>query len=576
MALFKELNAQLGWRYPGFLAFHALAALVTLLPISYFIFLTTQGLNLSEVTPVLLRQVAWLGLAVAVIKGLTGFCSTVLGEVMRVRIEWQLRRALIQRLSQLSLSRHELSAKDSKYSRIRHDLRALEDLLVETLPQALQYFVIILTLTIVFLFQNPMWSLAILVTGGALFLGGLFVQRLVTLQLRRLRFIRAAGLELLLESLDGLRTIRSHGMEPYVQRRFDLKQAEASSHSLDTVKSVASGMGFIEFLTFTAIVTFFGVALSTTRPGFLPVNLVLMVFSSGVIFSSVCRLSQLFLETKHALTHNGLFSLMKPSIETSHMGDLIGDERAAYRVLKVTDAVAEDREDVVGPVNFSIGIGQFWVISGTTSSGKTLLLETLAGLRCPTSGSVTYEDLNHRPLFSSSPGKLQMLRLTPPGVFVEQYPYLIEGTLRENLTFGNSGRLSDTHLWRMLERVGLFEVVQSWGGLDFLLKDRGEDLSRSERYRIALCRALLLKRPFIFLDEPFNHLDDASIEQILTTLKAELPHSTIFIAARSLPSGLQCDGCIQVQAESDVESSRVTVKVLSSLHRLTPSPDAQV
>lgn len=149
------------------------------------------------------------------------------------------------------------------------------------------------------------------------------------------------------------------------------------------------------------------------------------------------------------------------------------------------------------------------VITGPSGGGKTTLLEILAGLRTPDSGSVE----------------------APPAHLVTQRPFLTEGTLRENLLLGvprsPERPLTDGHLRKTLSDVGLAEMLRAMPlNLNTPVGDDGFGLSAGQRARIALARAILADPEMLILDEPTAHLDaeaEALIESVITGLADTRP-----------------------------------------------------
>ena len=92
-------------------------------------------------------------------------------------------------------------------------------------------------------------------------------------------------------------------------------------------------------------------------------------------------------------------------------------------------------------------------------------------------------------------------------MFLPQQPYMVLGTLRQQLCYPETGRrISDTELLRLLERVHLPTLAERCGGLDSE-RDWSKTLSIGEQQRIAVARVLLSRPRYAILDEATSALD---------------------------------------------------------------------
>jgi len=147
----------------------------------------------------------------------------------------------------------------------------------------------------------------------------------------------------------------------------------------------------------------------------------------------------------------------------------------------------------VGPIDLHIDQGDYAIICGATGSGKTTLIETLAGLRQPERGRVLLGGID---VTWSAPAD-RMIGLVP------QDSVLFESmTVAQNLAFGLKARRADR---REIQQV--VEFLAERLQIESLLHRRPFGLSGGERKRVAIGRAIATSPDVMLLDEPFSSLD---------------------------------------------------------------------
>ncbi len=176
----------------------------------------------------------------------------------------------------------------------------------------------------------------------------------------------------------------------------------------------------------------------------------------------------------------------------------------------------------LGPLDLQLASGDSLAIVGGIGSGKTLLLQTLAGLRQPQTGCVRVDGA---PLAEAT------LRQHWAGLgWVPQEAFLFSDTLRANLAMGRP-EATDEEIWEIARVVALDDLVRRLPqALDTVVGERGVNLSGGERQRTALARALLRRPRLLLLDDALSAVDAETESRILENLRGFLGRSTLVVA----------------------------------------------
>jgi putative ABC transport system ATP-binding protein len=190
----------------------------------------------------------------------------------------------------------------------------------------------------------------------------------------------------------------------------------------------------------------------------------------------------------------------------------------------VTPAIAVHAENVsrhyrmgdtliraVDGISLEVRSGEFVALLGTSGSGKSSVLNLIAGLDRPTSGSVFVQD---RDLAKLSREELARYRLHVVGMVFQSFNLIASMTLTENVELplrfaevARSKRMAMAH--EALERVGLGARVNH----------RPSELSGGEQQRAALARALINQPQLLLADEPTGNLDSHTGTEIMEMVR---------------------------------------------------------
>jgi ATP-binding cassette, subfamily C, bacterial CydC len=164
----------------------------------------------------------------------------------------------------------------------------------------------------------------------------------------------------------------------------------------------------------------------------------------------------------------------------------------------------------LAPLTVGVEPGARLAVIGSSGSGKTALLMTLAGLLPPRAGRVFVDD--------TSLDRLDETQLRRAIGFFAEDAHIFATTVRDNLLVAH-GDACDTELHTALERVGLCQWLAALpDGLSTVLTGGADAVSAGQRRRLLLARALISPVPIVLLDEPTEHLDAGDREEILRDL----------------------------------------------------------
>ncbi len=184
-------------------------------------------------------------------------------------------------------------------------------------------------------------------------------------------------------------------------------------------------------------------------------------------------------------------------------------------------------------LSLNIAPGETLVVLGPSGAGKSTFLGLLLGTLKPTLGSIETVHAGGRrePLDAARPS------LFPAIGYVGPESFLVEGTVRRNLTYGLSGDASPAALDEALTLAECGFVKDLPKGLDHLLTEQGQGLSAGQKQRLSLARALLRQPKILILDEATSNLDFATETRLVETL-SRLKHKMTIVAVTHRPTML--------------------------------------
>ena len=191
---------------------------------------------------------------------------------------------------------------------------------------------------------------------------------------------------------------------------------------------------------------------------------------------------------------------------------------------------------VLENINLSIERGQTIGIIGGTGSGKTTLVNLIAGLYSASSGGVFINGKDVNGIDEGQRKNLVSIAL--------QRPTLFKGTIKSNLLMGN-GLASEEDMLSALKTAQAEDVIIAKGkGLEAEVEQGGRNFSGGQRQRISLARAIVAKPEILILDDSSSALDYVTDLNLRRALKNQEFNQTLIIVSQRTASVKDADKII--------------------------------
>lgn len=190
-------------------------------------------------------------------------------------------------------------------------------------------------------------------------------------------------------------------------------------------------------------------------------------------------------------------------------------------------------------ISLNVPAGNTLALVGATGSGKSTLVKLLLRFYDPSNGEIRIDGQPVRELsLNSLRGAIGL---------VSQDVYLFEGSIRENLAYGNP-RATEAEIIEAARTAEAWSFIESLPeGLDTPVGERGVRLSGGQRQRLSLARALLKDPPILVLDEATSAVDNETEAAIQRSLKRIGHNRTVIMIAHRLSTIVEADAIAVIE-----------------------------
>ena len=199
----------------------------------------------------------------------------------------------------------------------------------------------------------------------------------------------------------------------------------------------------------------------------------------------------------------------------------------------------------VSAISLEVVAGTTVALVGTTGSGKSTLIKLLLRFYPVSRGTISIDGI---PI-----NELVLTSLRQNIGLVSQDVFLFEGTIRENIAYGNPDA-SEKQIRKAALAAEAMEFIQHLSqGFDTLVGERGIKLSGGQRQRLSLARAILKDPRILILDEATSAVDNETEAAIQRSLKVVSKDRTVLVVAHRLSTIVAADQIVVLEQGVIVE-----------------------
>ena len=464
-------------------------------------------------------------------------------------VVFDMRREVYAQLQRLPVRYYDKRASGDLMTRVIEDVNAVERLLIDGTEQGTVAIVSIFGVLAILFATNPMLAGVAMIPIPLLAIGAMWYTLTAHKRYRKQRQASSAMNALLMDNLQGVREIKAFGREKHEDGRFT-DRAEAMRQSTLTIMRAWAfynpSMSFIA-ATGTGLVLWIGggqVMDDQMSVG----ELVAFLFYLALFYEPISKLHGLnqMLQSARAGGER-VFDILDSTEERKTAGAnqaLPEPVRGEVEYRGVQFNYTDDKP-ALNDITLIAKPGQMTALVGPTGSGKSTLVNLLPAFYETDDGEITIDGQ------SIADTSLQSLRDNIS--VVSQEPFLFNGTVRENIAYGNLDAC-DEDVFEASRAANCHDFIcELTNGFDSKVGERGVRLSVGEKQRISIARALLKDSPILILDEATASVDTATEQLIQQALERLMRGRTSFVIAHRLSTIRNADQILVLKNGSIIE-----------------------
>jgi len=444
-------------------------------------------------------------------------------------VVFDMRSNVYKALNGLSINYFENKSTGELMSRINDDVNYVERIFVDGVEQVVTAFLTLTGITIILFYLHWKLALVSLLPIPFLLWGACTYTKKAHGLYHTVRESAAKMNARLQDSISGIREIFAFNRQLHEISRFEKRSRDYCDSNLKVMSLWAIYSPTMMFLGSlgTVLILLYGIGL--VRSAEITIgSLVAFIGYLALFYTPINQLHSVNHMLQHALASGErVFEIIDRQPDVKEISDAILPSTNIQGEIEFKDVSFSYVKDkpIIKNLSLKIQPGEKIALVGHTGSGKSTLIKLLLRFYDINSGNINVDGY--------SIGDLKIAYLREQIGMVSQDPYLFNGTVAENILYGNVEASRDEMIKSALAANASNFIKNLPQGYDTLIGERGVKLSGGEKHRIAIARTLLKDPPILILDEATASVDtetEAKIKDALVSLTAG--RTTILIAHR--------------------------------------------
>ena len=468
---------------------------------------------------------------------LLGFARRELVQVVSTRVDARLNLHVFDRLLGLPLDYFEKNPAGQINYRIAQVWKVREFLTGKLMGTFLDMFTLVFLLPFLF-WMEPTLAWIVLVCAGVI--TGIIVLFLPALRriIGKLTVAESNKGSTMVETVHGIRTVKSLALEPQRRAEWDERTALAGGYKLQAGRLAnwpQTLINPIEGFIQRGVIMLGAYLALNDNTGIAVGGLIAFMMLGSRVTQPLVGLAKLIedLEDVRAAITQVALVLNNPNETAAMQGGMRPRLTGAIALEDLTFTYPGSTTPALDKVSFQIPEGTMLGVVGRSGSGKSTLIRLMQGINREYTGFLKLDGVELR--------EINLTHLRRSFGVVLQDNFLFRGTVRDNITAGRPGLTLDDVV-RAARLAGAEEFIERLpNGYATVIEEGSANLSGGQRQRLAIARAVIADPKLMILDEATSALDPESEALVNANLTRLGKGRTMVVVSHRLSSLIDCD-----------------------------------